>query len=133
VNVVLSNDDDDNEPTCLRGQNVPAADDAGGARTNSVEAAALGPAGAGSPGTTRSLAANRVPAVAASSACGWKRPHPTVKRSDPGHQTNHVMIQVELPPYHGPRSPLDLVALEIVFGHMFEVFRRVPQAKPAIA
>jgi hypothetical protein len=30
------------------------------------------------------------------------------------------MYQVELPPYYGPRSPLDLVAFEIVFGRMFE-------------
>jgi hypothetical protein len=55
VNVVLSNDDDDNEPTCLRGQNAPATDDAGGARTNLAEATAPSPTGAG---TTRSPAAN---------------------------------------------------------------------------
>jgi hypothetical protein len=33
-----------------------------------------------------------------------------------------VMIQIELPPYRGPQRPLDLVAIEIVFGHLFEVF-----------
>jgi hypothetical protein len=35
---------------------------------------------------------------------------------------------MELPPYHGPKSPLDLVAIEIIFGHLFEAFRRTSQA-----
>jgi hypothetical protein len=43
------------------------------------------------------------------------------------------MIQVELPPYSGPHSLLDLVASEIIFGHKSEAFRRVSQAKPAAA
>jgi hypothetical protein len=38
------------------------------------------------------------------------------------------MIQIELPPYRGPHSPLDLVIVEIIFGHLFEAFRRVSQA-----
>jgi hypothetical protein len=32
------------------------------------------------------------------------------------------MTQIELPPYRGPRSPLDVDAIEIIFGHIFEVF-----------
>jgi hypothetical protein len=48
-----------------------------------------------------------------------------VKWCDPGPRVDQVMIQVELSPYHGPHSPLDLVALEIVFGRMFEAFHRV--------
>jgi hypothetical protein len=28
------------------------------------------------------------------------------------------MTQIELSPYHGPRSSLDLVAVEIIFGHL---------------
>jgi hypothetical protein len=32
------------------------------------------------------------------------------------------MTQVELSPYHGPRNPLDLVTIEIIFGCIFEVF-----------
>jgi hypothetical protein len=32
------------------------------------------------------------------------------------------MTQIEIPPYHRHRSPLDLVAIEIIFGHIFEVF-----------
>jgi hypothetical protein len=33
-----------------------------------------------------------------------------------------VMTQIELPPYRGPKSPLDLVAIEIIFGRLFEAF-----------
>jgi hypothetical protein len=32
------------------------------------------------------------------------------------------MTQVELPPYHGPCILLDVVAIEIVFGRIFEAF-----------
>jgi hypothetical protein len=39
------------------------------------------------------------------------------------------MIHVELPPYRGLYSPLDLVVVEIVFGSMFEAFRRASQAR----
>jgi hypothetical protein len=38
------------------------------------------------------------------------------------------MTQVELSPYHGPHSPLDLVAVEIIFWHIFEAFHRMSQA-----
>jgi hypothetical protein len=38
------------------------------------------------------------------------------------------MTQIELPPYHEPRSHLDLVAIEIIFGHLFKAFRRTSQA-----
>jgi hypothetical protein len=37
------------------------------------------------------------------------------------------MNQIEFPPYHEPRSPLDLVAVEIIFGRLFEAFQRVSQ------
>jgi hypothetical protein len=33
------------------------------------------------------------------------------------------MTQIELPPYRGHRSPLDLVVVELIFGHLFEAFR----------
>jgi hypothetical protein len=41
---------------------------------------------------------------------------------------NQVMTQIELPPYRGSRRPLDLVATEIIFGHLFEVFQHTSQA-----
>jgi hypothetical protein len=53
-----------------------------------------------------------------------------VKRSDLVPHVDQVMSQVELSPFHGPQSPLDLVASEIVFGCMFKAFRRMSQAKP---
>jgi hypothetical protein len=37
------------------------------------------------------------------------------------------MTQVEVPPYRGPRNPLDLVAIEIIFGRIFEAFRYISQ------
>jgi hypothetical protein len=42
-----------------------------------------------------------------------------------------MMTQIELPPYREPRSPLDLVAIEVAFGRKFEVFRHITQAVPA--
>jgi hypothetical protein len=42
-----------------------------------------------------------------------------------------VIIQVELPPYRGPRSPVDLVTVEIFFGRIFEAFHRMSQAAAA--
>jgi hypothetical protein len=38
------------------------------------------------------------------------------------------MTQIEVPPYHEPRSPLDLVVVEIIFGCLFEAFRHTSQA-----
>jgi hypothetical protein len=38
------------------------------------------------------------------------------------------MTQVELPPYHKPHIPLDLVSIEIIFGRIFETFRQISQA-----
>jgi hypothetical protein len=60
----------------------------------------------------------------------WKRPPPATKRSKPIDQ---VMIQVELPPYCGSHSPLGLVAIEIIFGHIFEAFRQISQAAASAA
>jgi hypothetical protein len=41
------------------------------------------------------------------------------------------MTQIELPPYRGPRSPLDLVAIEFIFGHIFKAFQQISQAAAA--
>jgi hypothetical protein len=48
------------------------------------------------------------------------------KRKPDRAPANQVII--ELPPYHGPRSPLDLVAVDHIFGRVFEAFRHVSQA-----
>jgi hypothetical protein len=41
------------------------------------------------------------------------------------------MIQIELPPYRGSQSHLDLVVVEIIFGRLFEAFRHASQAAGA--
>jgi hypothetical protein len=46
----------------------------------------------------------------------------TARQPNPVPQTNQVMNQVEFPPFRGPSSPLDLVAIKIIFGHIFEAF-----------
>jgi hypothetical protein len=37
-------------------------------------------------------------------------------------------VIIELPPYHGPRSPLDIVIVEHLFWRLFEAFRHISQA-----
>jgi hypothetical protein len=38
------------------------------------------------------------------------------------------MTHIELPPYRGPRSSLDLIAIEIILGRLFEAFRHTSYA-----
>jgi hypothetical protein len=38
------------------------------------------------------------------------------------------MTQLEIPPYRRPRSPLDLVAVENIFGHLFKAFQYASRA-----
>jgi hypothetical protein len=49
-----------------------------------------------------------------------KRPSPVSKQNQSSSLVDQVMTHIELPPYHGPQSPLDLVAIEIMFGRLFE-------------
>jgi hypothetical protein len=64
-----------------------------------------------------------------SSAQGYKHPHIVAKRSEHSRRTSEVITHIELPPYHGPHSPLDLVPYEIVFSHVFEAFHQMLRAK----
>jgi hypothetical protein len=50
---------------------------------------------------------------------GHKCPLSAPKHNRPLDQ---VMTQIEIPSDRGPHSPLDLVAIEIIFGCIFEVF-----------
>jgi hypothetical protein len=59
---------------------------------------------------------------------GCKHPPPVTKRSKPITSVDQVMSQVELPPYHGPCSPLNLGAIKIIFGCIFEAFQQLSQA-----
>jgi hypothetical protein len=58
---------------------------------------------------------------------GQKRLHATTRRSNSVPLADQVMTQVELPPYCRPRSPLDSIAIEIIFGRIFKAFQRISQ------
>jgi hypothetical protein len=51
-----------------------------------------------------------------------KRPPPIPKQKRALNSSDQVMIQIELPPYRGPCSPLDLVSIEIIFGCILKHF-----------
>jgi hypothetical protein len=59
---------------------------------------------------------------------GHMRPPPATKQNIPIPQIDQVMNQVDLPPYRGPCSPLDSVAIKIIFGRIFEAFQQISQA-----
>jgi hypothetical protein len=61
-------------------------------------------------------------AILPAGGCGRKHPPPATRWNRPLLQTDQVMSQIELLPYRRPHNPLDLVALEIIFGCIFEVF-----------
>jgi hypothetical protein len=101
---------------------VPAIDDAGDAGKTLAEENIPGPIGVDVPGTIRPPSADRAPTIPTLGVCRWKCLRIFAKRSNQGHCADQVITQIELPPYHEPRSPLDLVALEIVFNCIFEAF-----------
>jgi hypothetical protein len=94
ADVVLSNDDDDEEPARLPAVNAPAdwgpstVDDAEVAWATSIEDTAAGPAMAGAPGTNRPSAADWATDVLALGAHRRKRLRHAVKRSDPIHRAD---------------------------------------------
>jgi hypothetical protein len=68
-------------------------------------------------------------AFGAPSAGGHKRKCPPTipKCKSPKTSADQVMTQIELPLYREPKSPLDLVAIEIIFRCLFEAFQRTSQ------
>jgi hypothetical protein len=54
---------------------------------------------------------------------GRKCPPPATKQSKPVPLVVQVMTQVELPPHRGPHSLMDSIAIEIIFGRIFEAFQ----------
>jgi hypothetical protein len=108
-----------------------AGDDAGDGGVSSVEPIAPNPINSSmlkqsDPSTDGQVSTDVPP----SGGHGHKRP-PTTRRNNPILQVDQVMTQVEFPPYCGPHNPLDLVAIEIIFGHIFEAFRHISQATAA--
>jgi hypothetical protein len=51
-----------------------------------------------------------------------KRPPPALKRKQSKPPADQVITKIELPPYHRPRSPLDLVDVEIILGAFLKPF-----------
>jgi hypothetical protein len=102
---------------------VPASDEAEGEGISSAEPIALDPISSNMSTQAHPSVADRV-ISSAPSAGGqkWKHPLPVPMRKPIKSSADQVMVQIELPRYRGPRHPLDLVAIEIIFGHLFEVF-----------
>jgi hypothetical protein len=127
---VLSGDDDAPKiDASIANLQAPDGDDAEGDEASSVETIAPGPIGSNTPVQTDPTTSDRG-ALGAPSASGHKRKHPLTipKHRQIKTSTVQVMTQIELPPYRGPKSPLDLVAIEMIFWCLFEVFQRTSQA-----
>jgi hypothetical protein len=107
----------------------PAGDDADGGGVTSAEHITPNPIDSNLLGQAHPSVVNQVNATAPS-AGGQKRkcPPPALKHKQLKPAVNQVMTQIELPSYRGPRSPLDLVAVEIIFGCLFEAFQHVSQS-----
>jgi hypothetical protein len=127
---VLSGDDDSSKiDASITNSKALDGDDAEGDGASSVKSIAPGPFGSNVSVQTNPSTADRA-ALGAPSAGGHKqkRPPTVPKRKQMKDSTDQVMTQMELPPYHGPKSPLDLVTIEIIFGRLFEAFQYTSQA-----
>jgi hypothetical protein len=118
--VVVSDEDN-------HGQTEPVDDDARGVGAPSVETFTPNPIGSSAaeipcPSTTDQTTA------ATPLGGGQKKKHVMLgtKRKQDKPPAGQVII--ELPPYHGPRSPLDLVIVEHIIGRLFEAFQHISQA-----
>jgi hypothetical protein len=135
VDVVLSSYDEHTvrqlEPDAPVDQKISTIDDAGDVRTTSVKATVPGQIGASAPGNPRSPVADPVPMVPLARGHGCKRPPIVAKWSKPVPHADQVMFEVKLPPFHRPRSPLDLVVVKIVFGCLVEAFHQISLATNA--
>jgi hypothetical protein len=58
---------------------------------------------------------------------GQKKKHVALGAKCKHGKTPANQVIIELPPYRGPRSPLDLVVVEHIFGCLFETFQHVSQ------
>jgi hypothetical protein len=112
IDVALSNEDNAE-------LNEPIGDDAGGNRAPSAETLAPNPIGSSSVGETRPSAVGQ--AVPTSPSGGGQKKKLIVLGTKSKHNkvVDHQVI-IELPPNRGPQSPLDIVIVEHLFGHLFE-------------
>jgi hypothetical protein len=117
---------DDNVPktnSLANKQKMTTDDDAESGGTSSAEEITPDPISSSVPGQAKPSAATQVDMVAPStSGQKQKHPQPIPKRKPSKPSADQVMTQIELPPHCRLRSPLDLVTIEIIFGHLFEAF-----------
>jgi hypothetical protein len=122
---VLSGDDDALKIDALTAMlKAPDGDDAKGEEASSVEPIFPGPIDSNASVQIHPSAVNQT-ATGAPSVGGHKQKRPPTipKHKQTKTLADQVMTQIELPPYCGPKNHLDLVAIEIIFGHLFEAFR----------
>jgi hypothetical protein len=108
-----------------------ATNDAEGKGTPSVETLILGPIKTDVPGEPKPSVVDRTSVKPPAGGRGRKCICAAIKWPNPVPQADQVITQIELPPYYGPRSPLDLVAVEIICGRIFEAFHRMSHATSA--
>jgi hypothetical protein len=87
--------------------------------------------------TDPSIADQAAPGAPSTSGHKRKRPPTVRKRKETKTYADQVMTPIELPPYRGPMSPLDLVAIEIILDvslKLFDVHLRllVPDHQPMV-
>jgi hypothetical protein len=100
------------------------SDDAGDWGASSAEPITPSPIRSDAPRQTDPSVTDRVASIAP--LVGGRRhkcPPPVPKQKRALTSSDQVMTQIKLPPYRRPRSLLDLVAIEIIFGCLFEVFQ----------
>jgi hypothetical protein len=114
--VELSNGDNNNE------QNKPIGNEAEGKEAPSTEPIAPNPTESCVVGDTRHSAVGQIATACSGSKYKKKNVLLASKHKQPTPLVDQVMTHIELPPYHGTQSPLSLVAIEIIFGRLFEAF-----------
>jgi hypothetical protein len=128
IDVEVSSGDDDVPAldASATKQKKLAGDDVTDGGASSAEPIASNPISSNTSGQTNSSVADRT--ASTNPLVGGrmhKRPPSVPKRKQAVSSVDQVIIQIELPPYRGPHSSLDLIIIEIIFEHLFEVFRRI--------
>jgi hypothetical protein len=104
------------------GPNELVGDDARGNGAPSAETLAPNPIGSSSTRETRPLAVDQAIPTAPSGS-GQKKKKCIVLVSKRKHdKAADDQVIIKLPLYRGPRSPLVIVAIEHIFGRLFEAF-----------
>jgi hypothetical protein len=109
------------------GLNEHVGDDARGNGAPSAETLAPNPIGSSSAGEICPSSVDQVVPIAPSSGDQKKKCVVLGTKCKHNKAVNDQVI-IELPPYRGSRSPLDIVAVEHLFGRLFEAFQHISQA-----